>query len=170
MNGAISVCMTGRLAEGGKQEQPPVKSDWWTIEPIDQKRQEDISKGEARTLLPSSPTGQYHHYTDKKKRKLSSYIRKFRMKQLQSHIWLTASSYMGKYLRTSSYLKKPFLIYDFVTGPLWISLYMRKVFFSFLSVSLGTRCPISFLSWENVGRVLQFLGTEGEYKCSKSEG
>ncbi len=38
-------------------------------------------------------------YTDKKENQISSYIRKFRMKQLQSHIWLTASSYMGKYLR-----------------------------------------------------------------------
>ncbi len=33
------------------------------------------------------------------------------MEQLQSHIWLTASSYMGKYLRISSYIRKPFLIY-----------------------------------------------------------
>ncbi len=35
----------------------------------------------------------------KKKIKLSSYmyIRKFRVEQFQSHIWLTASSYMGKY-------------------------------------------------------------------------
>ncbi len=34
----------------------------------------------------------------------------------------------------SSYIRKPFLIYDFATAPLWISLYMRKIFFSFLSV------------------------------------
>ncbi len=32
-------------------------------------------------------------HTDKKKIKFSSYIRKFWMEQLQSHIWLTASSY-----------------------------------------------------------------------------
>ncbi len=31
------------------------------------------------------------------------------MEQLQSHIWLTASSYMTKYLRISSYIRKPFL-------------------------------------------------------------
>ncbi len=53
---------------------------------------------------------------------------------LQSHIWLTASSYMEKYLRISSYIRKPFLIYDFATASLWISLYMRKIWFSFLSV------------------------------------
>jgi hypothetical protein len=29
---------------------------------------------------------------------------------------------------------KPFLINDFATAPLWISLYMRKIWFSFLSV------------------------------------
>ncbi len=56
------------------------------------------------------------------------------MEQLQSHIWLTASSYMGKYLRISSYFTKPFLIYDFATASLWLSLYMRKILFYFLSV------------------------------------
>ncbi len=29
------------------------------------------------------------------------------MEQLQSHIWLTASSYMAKYLRISSYIRSP---------------------------------------------------------------
>jgi hypothetical protein len=67
----------------------------------------------------------------KNKIKLSSYIRKFRMEQLQSHIWLTASSYMGKYLRISSYIRKAFLIKDFATAPLWISLCLRKILFSF---------------------------------------
>ncbi len=70
----------------------------------------------------------------KKKMKFSSYIRKFKMEQLQSYIWLTASSYMGKNLRISSYIRKSFLIYDFATAPLWIALYMRKTLFSFLSV------------------------------------
>ncbi len=55
----------------------------------------------------------------KKKIKFSSYIRKFRMEQLQSHRWLTVSSYMEKFLRISLYFKiKPFLIYDFATAPL----------------------------------------------------
>ncbi len=40
----------------------------------------------------------------KKEIKFSSYIWKFRMEQLQSLIWLTASSYMVKYLRISSYI------------------------------------------------------------------
>ncbi len=46
----------------------------------------------------------------KKKIKFSSYIGKFREEQLQNHIWLTASSYMGKYFRISSYIRKPFLM------------------------------------------------------------
>jgi hypothetical protein len=51
----------------------------------------------------------------KKKIKFSSNIRKFRIEQFQSHKWLTAStnsSYIWKYLRISSYIRKPFLIYD----------------------------------------------------------
>jgi hypothetical protein len=73
----------------------------------------------------------YFAYTDKKENQISSYIRKFRIKQLRSHIWLTAFSYMVKYLRISSYIRKPVLIYDFATAPLWIFLYMRKICFSF---------------------------------------
>ena len=38
---------------------------------------------------------------------------------------------MTKYLRISSYIRKPFLKYDYATDPIWISLYMRKIFFSF---------------------------------------
>ena len=61
-------------------------------------------------------------------------MKKFRMEQLQSHIGLTASSYMAKYLCISSYIKKPFILYDFPTAPFWISLYMREILFYFLSV------------------------------------
>ncbi len=70
----------------------------------------------------------------KQKIKFASYIRKVRRKRLQSHIWLTASSNMNKYLHISSYIRKPFLVYDFATAPVWISLHMRKIYFSFLSV------------------------------------
>jgi hypothetical protein len=84
--------------------------------------------------LVSSRPRVFHTTLIKKKIKFSSYIGKFRVEQLQSHIWLTASSYMGKCFRISSYIRKPFLIYDFATPPLWISLYMRKILFSFLSV------------------------------------
>jgi hypothetical protein len=47
----------------------------------------------------------------KKKIKFSSY-NEIKRDRVQSHIWLTASSYMGKNLRISSYMRKVFLIYD----------------------------------------------------------
>ncbi len=53
-----------------------------------------------------------HLYTDKKE---------------NSHVWLifgSHSSYMVKYLSISYMIIKPFLIYDFATDPIWISLYM----------------------------------------------
>jgi hypothetical protein len=58
------------------------------------------------------------------------------MEQLQSHIWLMASSYLGKYFRIFSYFRKPFLIYDFATAPLWISWYKyeENLIFFFISV------------------------------------
>ncbi len=73
----------------------------------------------------------------KKIRKFSSYIRKFRVEQLQSHIWPTASSYMGIYLRFSSYIRKPFLIHDFATALLWIPYIWGR--FSFLFYQCGFR-------------------------------
>jgi hypothetical protein len=84
----------------------------------------------------------------KKKIKFSSYKREFRMEQLQSHIWLrlTASSYMGKYLRVSSYIRKHCLIYDFATAPLWISLYMRKIWLSFFISVTWCRKRVSLFS------------------------
>ncbi len=59
----------------------------------------------------------------KNKIKFSSCRRKLRREKLQSHIWLTASSYIIKNLRIFSCIRKPFLIYDFATAPFWISLY-----------------------------------------------
>ncbi len=77
------------------------------------------------------------YHTDKKENKifLIYCIRKFRMEQLQSHIWLTASSYMGKYLRISSYIRKPFLIYDFATAPLEFEYKWGKFYFIFYQCS-----------------------------------
>ncbi len=69
----------------------------------------------------------------RKKIKFSSYIRKFIREQLHSLIWLIASSYVTKYLRITSYIRKPFLVYDFATAPLWISLFMRKIWLNFFT-------------------------------------
>jgi hypothetical protein len=70
------------------------------------------------------------------------------MEQLQSHIWLTAFSYMGKYLRISSYIWKPFLIYGITlqrSPSNFLILYMRKIVYSPIS-------PSSFLSPRLSGR------------------
>ena len=55
------------------------------------------------------------------------------MEQLQSHIWGRASYIWGN-VQISPYMRRPLDIYDFATAPFWISLYMRKIFFFFLSV------------------------------------
>ncbi len=80
----------------------------------------------------------------KKKIKFSSYIRKFRMEQLQSHIWLTASSYMVKYLRISSYIRKPFIIYSMTLQLLHFEFpYIRGKFdFFYISVQLPLTPPL----------------------------
>jgi hypothetical protein len=49
------------------------------------------------------------------------------MKQLQSHTLLTASSYMGKYLRISSYIRQPFLTLNFL-------IYGENLIFFFINV------------------------------------
>ncbi len=72
----------------------------------------------------------------KKKNKFSSYIRKFRIQQLQSHIWLTASSYTvwGNHPQIlgnpASYMTLQLLHSEFP----YTVLYMKKIWFSFLSV------------------------------------
>ncbi len=64
------------------------------------------------------------HYTlIKKKIKFSSYIMKFKMEQLKSHIWLTTSAYIVKSLRISSYMRRPFLIYDSEFPHIWGKFY-----------------------------------------------
>ncbi len=54
------------------------------------------------------------------------------MEQLQSHMRGRASLYMRKCANISPYMRRPLVIYDFATAPFWISLYMRKIWFSFL--------------------------------------
>jgi hypothetical protein len=93
------------------------------------------------------PVTQLDYTLIKKKIKFSSYIRKFRVEQLQSHIWLTASSYMGKYLRISSYIRKPFLIYDFAPAPLLnFLIYEENFIFFFISVERQIKVLIKNLA------------------------
>ncbi len=66
-------------------------------------------------------------YTDKKENSIFLIYKKIQKDRVQSHMWLTAFSFMVKYLRISSHNRKPFIIYDFESDPIWISLYMRKI-------------------------------------------
>ncbi len=52
---------------------------------------------------------------------------------------------MRKCANISPNIGRPLVIYDFATAPLWISLYTRKILFSFLSV--GTLDSLRKLSW-----------------------
>jgi hypothetical protein len=52
----------------------------------------------------------WQSHTDKKENQIS-----LLSKEIQNGA--VASSYMIKYLRISSYIRKPFLIYDFATAP-----------------------------------------------------
>ncbi len=51
-----------------------------------------------------------------------------------------------KSLCISLYIRKPFLRYEFAPDPIWISLYMRKILFSYLSVH-----PIHCENWSVTG-------------------
>jgi hypothetical protein len=56
---------------------------------------------------------------------------------------------MRKSSSISPYMRRPLAIYDFATAPFWISLYMRKILFSFLSVYCCKDKVISILrQWQ----------------------
>ncbi len=84
---------------------------------------------------------------------------------------------MTKYLRISSHIKKPSLIDDFAPAPVWISLYMTKIFlFFFISVGpsplpcclflcksggvISLDVTINILSWKRLKSIL-FSGGGG---------
>ncbi len=78
-------------------------------------------------------------HTDKKEKFphiLYKEIQKGSVAKSYYHIWLTALSYMAKYLRISAYIRKPFLIYDFASDPIWISYIWGKFGFLFYQCTL----------------------------------
>jgi hypothetical protein len=76
-------------------------------------------------------------------------------------------SYMVKYLRISSYIRKPFHLYDFAPDPIWISSFIRKILFSFLSVWLKAHyCTDSSkrsFQWHRYHPVIRFVSTSVKF-------
>ncbi len=99
----------------------------------------------------------------KKKIKFSSYIRKFGMEQLQSHIWLMAphTVYGEIFAHFLIYQEALPYAYDFATAPLWTSLYMRKIWFSFSSVN-------TLAMFQRIFHLLEQLYFNGKKPCGKS--
>jgi hypothetical protein len=63
----------------------------------------------------------YHHHTEKKENQIFLIYKEIQSGAVAKSYMtpsLTASSYMGNYLRIFSYIRKPFLIYDVATAPL----------------------------------------------------
>ncbi len=83
----------------------------------------------------------------KKNIKISSYVGKFRVEHLQIHIWLTASSYMGKYLRISSFIRKPLLIYDTEFPYIWGKLDILFYQCIFSKYPCSVNCPKKMQIW-----------------------
>jgi hypothetical protein len=61
------------------------------------------------------------------------------MEQLQSHM---ASSYMGKYLRISSYIRKPFLIYVGLCNCSTLNFLKNEENFIFLFYQFTSNCRL----------------------------
>jgi hypothetical protein len=56
------------------------------------------------------------YYTDKKENQNFLIYKEIQSGAIAKSYMTNASSYMGKYLRISSYIRKPFHIYDFATA------------------------------------------------------
>jgi hypothetical protein len=74
-------------------------------------------------------------YTDKKENEIFLIYKEIQSGAVaKSYMRKSFLIYMGKCKNISPYMRRPKVIYDFATAPLRISLYMRKISFSFLSV------------------------------------
>ncbi len=71
---------------------------------------------------------------------------------------------MRKYFR---FMRGPLVIYDFSTAPFWISLYMRKIWFSFLSVYYCIICQWSLE--EKTRRLRPLLGGNHYWLCVRAQ-
>jgi hypothetical protein len=57
-------------------------------------------------------------HTDKKEKKIFLIYKEIQRDRVLNHILLTTFSYMVKYLYISSYIRKPFIMYDFAPDPI----------------------------------------------------
>jgi hypothetical protein len=69
--------------------------------------------------------------------------------------YMTNGLLMTKYLRISSYIRKPFLIYDFATAPIRISLNM-EIFF--ISAGFGNEVRVELFLGLYFGILKEYLG------------
>ncbi len=70
----------------------------------------------------------FSFHTDKKENKIF-----LKYKQIQGGAVIYEETLPNTYMRKCANIR-PLFIYDFATAPFWISLYMRKMWISFLSV------------------------------------
>jgi len=87
----------------------------------------------------------------KKKTKFSSYLRKSRRERLQSHIWLTVSSYMTKYLRISSYMTlQPFPSeFPYIWGKFYFHFYQcsKQVYLLIIQRNNNHKTACVYITW-----------------------
>jgi hypothetical protein len=86
-----------------------IQTLWWSV----------YSLGPACNPQAVVPTAHSFSHTDKKENKIFLIYREIQTGTVaKSNMTIgLQSSYMAKYLRISSYIRKPFLIYDFATVP-----------------------------------------------------
>ncbi len=112
------------------------------------------------TLLDKK-TGMYYKRTDKKQIKVSSYIKKFRREQLQSHTWLTACSWLN-ICAFPHILGNPSSYMTLQPLPNLSSLiYEENFIFFFISVHCSIRsCKvIIILMWKNIVAAILYFFT-----------
>ncbi len=96
-------------------------------------------EGEVNRDMERGSLSLWAGYTDKKENKIFLIFKEIQRDRAQSLIWLTAILHMVKKLHISSYIRNPFLLFMTLPIPSEFSAYMRKIFFSFLSVWGGTK-------------------------------
>ncbi len=102
------------------------------------------------------------HTLIKKKIEFSSYIWKFRVEQLQSHIWGRPGFLIYEEMRKYFPIyegRRPLVIHDFATAPFWISLYLRKILFLFYHCTIGA----AHIFWSTQLRLHPILPHPAEY-------